>query len=178
MSDSPGGELDLLRASLDEAHAERQVLVGQVADLSSAVEDLSRKVRALPSPEGEGGVTLSIRYDGAMVKELGRGHGYNGILIAKVAISAIDSAVEYFQLDNSGRLPESLEALWGKDEFGTSYIMQSVVPVDPWGNEYIFEPDGAGGSGYLIWTYGADGSQGGEGENMDFNNQMIRNGEV
>jgi general secretion pathway protein G len=97
---------------------------------------------------------------------------------AKADITAIDSAVESFQMDNSARLPESLEALVEKDEFGASYLKQTVVPVDPWGNEYIFEPDGAGGSGYLIWTYGADGSQGGEGKDADFNNQMIRNGEV
>ncbi|MDB4489364.1 type II secretion system major pseudopilin GspG [bacterium] len=97
---------------------------------------------------------------------------------AKADITAIDSAVESFQTDNSARLPESLEALVEKDEFGSSYLKQTVVPVDPWGNEYIFEPDGAGGSGYLIWTYGADGSQGGEGKDADFNNQMIRNGEV
>ncbi len=97
---------------------------------------------------------------------------------AKSDISAIDQAVESFQMDNAARLPESLEILVEKDEFGASYLKQTVVPKDPWGNEYIFEPDGTGGSGYLIWTYGADGSPGGEGDNMDFNNQMIRNGEV
>ncbi len=97
---------------------------------------------------------------------------------AKADITALDSAVESFQIDNASRLPESFEILVEKDEFGTSYLKQTTLPKDPWGNEYIFEPEGSGDSGYLIWTYGADGTQGGEGKNLDFNNQMIRNGEV
>ncbi len=104
--------------------------------------------------------------------------GTASVTKAKADISAIDSAIESFQMDNAARLPESLEVLVEKDEFGASYLKQTVVPRDPWGNEYIFEPEGTGGSGYLIWTYGADGSQGGEGKDLDFNNQMIRNGEV
>ena len=97
---------------------------------------------------------------------------------AKTDIIALDNAVESYQMDNASRLPESLEILVEKDEFGTSYLKQTVVPKDPWGNEYIFEPAGGGESGYLIWTYGADGVQGGEGKDADFNNQMIRDGEV
>ncbi len=104
--------------------------------------------------------------------------GTASVTKAKADISAIDRAIESFQMDNAARLPESLEVLVEKDEFGASYLKQTVVPRDPWGNEYIFEPEGTGGSGYLIWTYGADGSQGGEGKDLDFNNQMIRNGEV
>jgi len=101
-----------------------------------------------------------------------------GIAKAKADITALDSAVESYQIRNAGRLPESFEILIEKDATGYSYLKQTTLPKDPWGNEYIFEPDGAGGSGYLIWTYGADGSQGGEGKDADFNNQMIRNGEV
>ncbi len=104
--------------------------------------------------------------------------GTASISKAKADITALDGAVESFQMDNASRLPESLEILVEKDEFGASYLKQTTLPKDPWGNEYIFEPEGSGDSGYLIWTYGADGTQGGEGKNLDFNNQMIRNGEV
>ena len=95
---------------------------------------------------------------------------------AKADITTLDSAVESFQVNNAGRLPESFDILVEKDEGNTSYLKQTTVPKDPWGNEYIFEPEGSGD--YLIWTYGADGTQGGEGKNLDFNNQMILNGEV
>jgi len=101
-----------------------------------------------------------------------------GIAKAKADITALDSAVESYQVSNAGRLPESFEILVEKDEFGASYLKQTTLPKDPWGNEYIFEPDGNGNSGHLIWTYGADGTLGGEGKDLDFNNQMIRNGEV
>ena len=37
-------------------------------------------------------------------------------------------------MDNASRLPESLDILVEKDEFGTSYLKQTVVPKDPWGN--------------------------------------------
>ena len=98
---------------------------------------------------------------------------------AKADITALDGKPSSpSRWTTRARLPESLEILVEKDEFGASYLKQTVVPRDPWGNEYIFEPEGSGDAGYLIWTYGADGSQGGEGKNLDFNNQMIRNGEV
>jgi len=103
--------------------------------------------------------------------------GTASVTKAKADITNISKAVEEFQTNNAGRLPDSLEVLVEKDEFGASYLKQTVVPRDPWGNEYIFEPDG-NGSTFLIWSYGADGSQGGEGKNLDFNNQMILNGEV
>ncbi|MFK7961339.1 MAG: type II secretion system protein GspG [Phycisphaerales bacterium] len=36
--------------------------------------------------------------------------------------------------------------------------------IDPWGNEYRVEPDG---NDYAVVSYGADGQQGGEGEDAD-----------
>jgi general secretion pathway protein G len=41
------------------------------------------------------------------------------------------------------------------------------IPLDPWGNEYIYFSPGNGGQPYTIESYGADGLQGGEGENAD-----------
>ena len=98
--------------------------------------------------------------------------------IAKTNITKIEEAVTQFQIMNNGRLPDSLEALVTRDDKGTRYLDQDVVPKDPWGNEYIYELPSGGDSNFLIWTYGADGAQGGEGKNADFNNRMIRNGEV
>ena len=104
--------------------------------------------------------------------------GQANVAKAKADIGAIASAVESYQLDNAGRLPEDLNLLVERDDKGTKYLKQDKVPVDPWGNEYIYEPPSGAEPDFLIWTYGADGVQGGEGKNMDFNNKMILNGDV
>ena len=42
------------------------------------------------------------------------------------------------------------------------------LPVDPWGNEYVLRPGGGGGDrGYDIISYGADGREGGTGNDQD-----------
>ena len=94
--------------------------------------------------------------------------------VAKTEIGRISDAVIDFRV-NEGRFPESLEELVTKTESGTSYLDGDVVPTDPWGNEYILEIED---DDVLIWTLGADGQQGGEGKDLDFNNKMIRNKEV
>ena len=94
--------------------------------------------------------------------------------VAKASIVEIEKAAEQYFLDNQ-RFPETLEELVTKDSKGTKYLKQDTVPKDPWGNEYILESDG---EELLIWTYGADKAEGGEGKDMDFNNKMITNQEI
>ena len=77
-------------------------------------------------------------------------------------------------LDNN-RWPETVEELVTKDDRGTSYLKGERAPTDAWNNEFVLEVDG---SELLIWSMGQDGSEGGEGLDMDFNNRMIRNKEV
>lgn len=97
---------------------------------------------------------------------------------AKNDLRAIAEAVDSYRMDNGMRFPDSLEDLVTEDDRGTKYLKQDNVPKDPWGNEYIFEPPSGGSNDFLIWTFGLDGSQGGEGDNMDVNHRMVINGEV
>ncbi|MEM6672664.1 MAG: type II secretion system major pseudopilin GspG [Planctomycetota bacterium] len=97
---------------------------------------------------------------------------------AKADLKTIADAVESYRMDNSARFPDDLEALVTKDDRGTSYLNSDVVPKDPWGNEYVYEPPSGGDSQFYIWCYGRDGVQGGEGEDLDFNNRMVTNGEI
>lgn len=90
------------------------------------------------------------------------------------SITQIEQASENFMMDNN-RWPETLEELVTKDDRGTSYLKGERVPTDAWNNEFVLEVDG---NELLIWSMGRDGSQGGEGLDMDFNNRMIRNKEV
>ena len=52
------------------------------------------------------------------------------------------------------------------------YIEKGKVPMDPWGNEYIYLSPGIHGD-FDIISYGADGEQGGEGKDKDINSWEI-----
>ena len=41
------------------------------------------------------------------------------------------------------------------------------LPNDPWGKPYGYQLPGENGQPYVIFSLGADGQQGGEGENAD-----------
>jgi general secretion pathway protein G len=48
----------------------------------------------------------------------------------------------------------------------------SSIPLDPWGREYLYDYPGNKSSSYDLYTLGADGIEGGTGENTDFGNWM------
>lgn len=50
------------------------------------------------------------------------------------------------------------------------YLDPAVVPLDQWGNEYVYFPPDAGSREYVIMSYGADGEEGGEELNSDISN--------
>ena len=67
------------------------------------------------------------------------------------------------------RFPDSLEDLTTPPD-GPAYLDR--VPLDPWGNEYFYEPP-SDGSNYIIGTLGADGEVGGEDDNADITNETL-----
>jgi general secretion pathway protein G len=95
---------------------------------------------------------------------------------AGLDVKGIEEALAYFKLDN-GFYPstdQGLQALITKPETGrippkysaNGYLKQKKVPVDPWGNEYVYLSPGAHDA-YDIISYGADGEPGGEGNDAD-----------
>src|SRR5512139_2494822 len=95
---------------------------------------------------------------------------------ARVQIRSVEQALELFKLDN-GFFPttdQGLEALVRLPDTGRApknyrkggYLDR--LPKDPWGNAYVYVSPGAHGD-YDISSYGADGAQGGEGEDADIN---------
>jgi general secretion pathway protein G len=58
-----------------------------------------------------------------------------------------------------GRLPDSLEVLWTKDDKGRSELEE--VGDDPWGNPYVLR-EGNGPNDWEVISYGPDGSEGTE----------------
>ncbi len=53
----------------------------------------------------------------------------------------------------------------GVEKWNGPYLKKDL-PADPWGNAYVYRAPGRSG-GYEIVSYGADGREGGEGENAD-----------
>lgn len=104
--------------------------------------------------------------------------GFANKSVAKADIMAIESACDQYAINNQGRYPDSLNELVQKDDQGLSYLEGDIVPTDPWGNDYVYEPPGGGKAKPTITCLGKDGVTGGEGDDEDFNNHMIRNKEV
>ena len=97
---------------------------------------------------------------------------------AKADIIAIEQGLNQYAIQNGGRFPDNLDALVTPDENGNTYLDRDSVPKDPWGNEYIYEPPGPGQPKPVVKTYGADGVQGGEAKDRDFDNLMIKAGDI
>ncbi len=92
---------------------------------------------------------------------------------AKSQIETFENAIEQFRLD-VGRLPtqeEGLQALRvrpptvDQSKWNGPYL-QKEVPLDPWGNPYVYRCPGQHGE-FDILSYGRDGKEGGEGEDAD-----------
>jgi len=93
--------------------------------------------------------------------------------ITQADIKNLETAIDLFYLD-VGRYPtdeEGLKALYQRPDnmpnWAGPYI--KTAPKDPWGREYVYKFPGERGA-YDIYSYGADGQPGGEGENTDIAN--------
>ena len=93
---------------------------------------------------------------------------------AGIQIKDLEQALEMYKLD-VGRFPstsEGLEALVKKPGNATGWNgpdLKSDVPQDPWNNDYQYKYPGEKGE-LDIFTYGANGSPGGDGEDADVGN--------
>jgi general secretion pathway protein G len=96
---------------------------------------------------------------------------------AKSDIQAIESAMTMYKLDNF-KYPSTdvgLSALTQRPNDPTvknwregGYVRR--ISNDPWGNPYQYIFPGTHGQEYDLYSFGADGQEGGEGENADIGN--------
>jgi general secretion pathway protein G len=90
---------------------------------------------------------------------------------AKTQVEMIGQALDAFRLD-VGRYPNTTEGLAalqtnpGADGWNGPYLKKQGVPNDPWGKPYQYQCPGQHGD-YDLFSYGADGAVGGDGENKD-----------
>ncbi len=90
---------------------------------------------------------------------------------AKIDIRNIESALALFKTD-TGRFPttsEGLQALVsnpGVKGYNSDCYLDKV-PVDPWGNKYVYLSPGLHSKDYDLESYGKDGEDGGTEDNAD-----------
>ncbi len=81
---------------------------------------------------------------------------------ARADIATLEQGVEMYRLSNM-RYPSSQEGL--QSLVSGSHIRS--LPNDPWGNPYRYAVPGREGRQFEIMSYGADGREGGEGNDAD-----------
>jgi general secretion pathway protein G len=91
---------------------------------------------------------------------------------AALQIEELGGGLDLFHLE-VGRYPTTEEGLValvsepaGSRNWNGPYLKKKRVPQDPWGNEYSYRSPGENGA-YDLFSLGADGAEGGDGENRD-----------
>jgi general secretion pathway protein G len=101
------------------------------------------------------------------------------IQTTRTQIGSLETALKLYKLDN-GAYPsteQGLNALVSKPTVGVipksykdgGYLEKKQVPKDGWGNDYLYISPGEHGD-YDLFSYGADGAKGGDGNNSDISN--------
>ncbi|ETX04297.1 type II secretion system major pseudopilin GspG [Candidatus Entotheonella palauensis] len=96
---------------------------------------------------------------------------------AKIQMRILEDALKRYKLEN-GRFPttsQGLQALVQKPSTPPiprhwptgGYLDKPEIPLDPWGNEFIYVSPGHNGPDYDMVSLGADGLEGGEGYDQD-----------
>ncbi len=92
---------------------------------------------------------------------------------ARIQIKSLIGSLDLYRLNNSvyPSTEQGLEALLEKPVVGQipknwrgPYVRSSVIPKDPWDNNYIYQSDG---KSIMLKCFGADGEEGGEGIDAD-----------
>ncbi len=103
---------------------------------------------------------------------------------ARLEIQTLENALKLFKLDNAfyPTSEQGLIAIVEKPAVGRipskwregGYLEKGALPKDPWGNDYLYLSPGVYNRELDIWSYGADGEEGGEGEDADIGNWVVK----
>jgi general secretion pathway protein G len=96
------------------------------------------------------------------------------VTTTKANLKALHTAVNQFRMDTK-RFPTEEEGLTALVEQPTDvenyepggYLETTEVPKDGWGREFIYELYPESGKQFVIKSFGADGQEGGEGNDAD-----------
>jgi general secretion pathway protein G len=98
--------------------------------------------------------------------------GQSKTAAARAQIELFGAALDQYRLDVGSYPPSGngLDALVknpNAPNWNGPYLKKNLVPADPWGRPYQYKCCPGDHGDYDIWTLGADGAPGGEGENAD-----------
>ncbi|WP_448546909.1 type II secretion system major pseudopilin GspG [Thalassotalea fusca] len=87
--------------------------------------------------------------------------------VASAQMNAFETALDTYRLD-VGKYPETLQELIKSDHprWDGPYLPEDI-PLDPWGNPYVYSKPGEEGRPYQMSSYGADGQPGGNDADED-----------
>jgi general secretion pathway protein G len=96
------------------------------------------------------------------------------VTTTRANLKMLHNAVAQFKMD-TGRYPTQEEGLSVlitqpsdvKNYQQGGYIDSTALPKDAWGHEFIYVDHPESGKPYVIMSYGADGQEGGEGNDAD-----------
>jgi general secretion pathway protein G len=96
------------------------------------------------------------------------------VTTTKANLKVLHSAVTQFRMD-TGRLPTEEEGLMALIEQPSDvvryepggYLETTEIPKDGWGNDFVYELSPETGKSFVIKSLGADGKEGGEGNDAD-----------
>ncbi|HDN26158.1 MAG TPA: type II secretion system protein GspG [Thioploca sp.] len=93
-----------------------------------------------------------------------------------VKIADIETALDLYRLDIH-EYPKTLDALIKNETNSPRWqgpYLKKGIPNDPWGNPFQYQIPGRHGNDYDLFSYGADGQLGGEGEDADVVNWQVK----
>jgi len=88
---------------------------------------------------------------------------------AATQIKNLEVALDSYRLDMF-KYPRNLEDLVKSESDDPKWqgpYMRKGIPKDPWGREYQYRKPGREGRDYDLFSFGADGQEGGEGDDAD-----------
>lgn len=91
---------------------------------------------------------------------------------ARIQIDRLATVLDLYRLE-VGHYPTEEEGLIalverpaGAERWNGPYIKKQEMLMDPWGNAYLYRIPGQHGD-YDLYSFGGDGTEGGDGENQD-----------
>ena len=101
--------------------------------------------------------------------------GKSEVTMARAQIDGLEKALDQYRLD-IGRYPSTelgLKALTekpaGEPRWAGPYL-RKAIPMDPWGNAYLYKQPGEHNNDFDLLSLGKDGAPGGTGEDADIGN--------
>ena len=104
------------------------------------------------------------------------GHVKEGrVRTTKLNLKKLHQAVQAFEMQTTRYpsedvgLEELIEQPSDVDNWPAGGFLETTeIPKDAWGNDFVYELDPPSGKPFVIISYGADGEEGGEGDDADF----------